>query len=100
MSKSAASAKTEEYERVRGQPFQKISGRPEWSDYMTMKKQAGKIAANAETGYSWGETTGGTQYGLLADIIGGGEQSMKSSPESQRQTTRIRWLNPHWWTLQ
>ena len=73
MSKSAASAETEEYERVRGQPFQKISGRPEWSDYMTMKKQAGKIAANAETGYSWGETTGGTQYGLLADIIGGAE---------------------------
>jgi len=40
---------------------------------MTMKKQAGKIAANAETGYKWGETTGGTQYGLLADIIGGAE---------------------------
>jgi len=83
MSRSNSVAEKDEYERVRSESLTKINRRPEWSNYILLKKELSSIAANSETQYWWGEDGADIQYGLLADILGAAEYEVLTRIDSQ-----------------
>ena len=70
---SSEASEKQEYERIPSHPFPRIRGEPEWADYINLQTAAAKLATEANTGYPWGNSATGEDYGLIADILGGVE---------------------------
>ena len=70
---SSEASEKQEYEQIQSLPFPQIRGEPEWADYINLRSAAAKLAIKANTGYTWGTSTTGEDYGLMADILGGTE---------------------------
>jgi len=77
-SSTAKTAETTAYEAVRAQPLTRIHGRPTRTDYERIKKEASDLASEVEDiVYNWArDPATGTEYGLLAEIIGEPEYNL------------------------
>ena len=77
-SSNAKTAETTAYDAVRAQPLTRIHGRPTRSDYERIKKEASDLASEVEDiVYNWArDPATGTEYGLLAEIIGEPEYNL------------------------
>ncbi len=59
------------YELVQATPFAKNHGHPSRNDYENLKKEVLDLACELDNiTYNWSWSATGTEYGLLAEIIG------------------------------
>jgi hypothetical protein len=72
MPSTARAVETSAYKNVRANPFSRIHGHPNWSDYDIIKHKAATLASEVEDiTYAWSRNAATSdEYELLAKILG------------------------------